>query len=462
MQVNFSLNLTQTQKLLMTPELKQAITILQLSSLELTEYIENELVENPILEIEDEEYEDPEEISVTGEEDYNIEWQEYLEQCADADFIRMPKEEKEEKSFENFVSLAPTLQEYLLNQLFLMKIDKRSFKIGEFLIGNIDNRGYLTLGVREAAEILKVRESEVERVLKIVQSFDPPGVGARDLKECLIIQLEQKGILDDLLRKIIEEHLEDLAQAKYSRIAERLNISLSKVQELKDIILTLDPKPGRNFASGNETQYIIPDASVRKINDEYIILMNDTVTPKLSINPYYRSLLNSEDKDPGALKFLAKRFESALWLIKSIEQRRMTLYKVIKAIIDVQKEFLDHGIAYLKPLTLKQIADKVGVHESTVSRAINGKYIQTPRGIFELKFFFSNGLEGSDGSAISAETIKKMIKEMINAENPYNPISDQKIADELKEKGINISRRTVAKYREEIGIPCSAKRKRLA
>jgi len=462
MQVNFSLNLTQTQKLLMTPELKQAITILQLSSLELTEYIENELMENPVLEIEDLDYDDEEEVKGVEEEDYNIEWQEYLEQCADVDFIRLPKEDKEEKNFENFIHSAPTLQEHLMNQLFLTNLDKKGFKIGEFLIGNIDHRGYLTLDVDEAAKILKAKKSEVEKVLKVIQSFDPPGVGARDLKECLLIQLEQKGLLDEQLRRLIEDHLQDLAEAKYSKIAERLNITLARVQELKDLLLTLDPKPGRNFASGNETQYIVPDASVRKINDEYVIIMNDTVTPRLSINPYYRSLLISEEKDSTTLKFLSKRFESALWLIKSIEQRRMTLYKVIKAIIDVQKEFLDHGISYLKPLTLKQIADKIGVHESTVSRAINGKYVQTPRGTFELKFFFSNGLESSDGSSISAETIKKMIKEIVNNENPYNPASDQKIADELKEKGINISRRTVAKYREEMGIPCSAKRKRYA
>ncbi|ADL08586.1 RNA polymerase factor sigma-54 [Thermosediminibacter oceani] len=462
MQMNYSLTLSQTQKLLMTPELRQAITILQLSSVELFEYIEQELLNNPLLDKEEETY-PGEEIKVeTGAKDKDtLDWEEYLQDSYDLDFLRYPREVREEEnSFENFISAVPTLQEHLVMQLRLAPVSKKVFKIGVFLIGNLDKNGYLAVGVDEAAKILKVSEKEVEEALKVIQSFDPPGIGARNIKECLLIQVEQRGIKDLKLRALIENHLNDLAEAKYTKIAERLNIPLSRVQELKDIVLTLDPKPGRNFSTANETQYIIPDAVIERVGNEYVVIMNDSVAPRLSINPYYRSLLLSEDKESLASKFLTRKLESALWLIKSIEQRRMTLYKVIKAIIDVQREFLDYGISGLKPLTLKQIADKIGVHESTVSRAISGKYVQTPRGVFELKFFFKNGLENLNGSATSSETIKKMLKEMISREDPYNPLSDQKISDNFKKNGIIISRRTVAKYREELGIPSSAKRKR--
>ncbi|MCG0275732.1 MAG: RNA polymerase factor sigma-54 [Thermosediminibacteraceae bacterium] len=465
MQMNYSLTLSQTQKLLMTPELRQAITILQLSSIELSQYIEQELLNNPLLDKEEDSFssflgkEERVETSKTNED--TIEWEEYLQECWDVDLLRYPIEKKEEETgFENFISASPTLQEHLLMQLRLASVTKKIFKIGEFLIGNLDKNGYLTVEVEEAAKILKVSKKEVEEALKVIQSFDPPGVGARNLEECLLIQVEQRGIKDPKLEALIKNHLKDLAEARYSRIAEKLNITLSKVQELKDIILTLDPKPARNFSSANEIQYIIPDAVIEKVGDEYVIVMNDSVTPRLYINPYYRSLLLSEDKESLTSKFLTRKLEAALWLIKSIEQRRMTLYKVISAIIEAQRDFFDNGISGLKPLTLKQIADKIGVHESTVSRAINGKYVQTPRGVFELKFFFKNGLETVNGSSTCSETIKKMLKEMISREDPYNPLSDQKIADDLKKRGIMISRRTVAKYREQLGIPSSAKRKR--
>ncbi|MCF6096848.1 RNA polymerase factor sigma-54 [Thermovorax subterraneus] len=465
MQMNYSLTLSQTQKLLMTPELRQAITILQLSSLELCDYIEQELLNNPLLDKEEDEYtafsEDGMRVDEGKTNEDTIEWEEYLQDYFDWDFLRFPKERKEEEtSFENFVSANQTLQEYLLMQLRLAAADKKIFKIGEFLIGNLDKNGYLTVSVQEAARILRVREEEVEEALKVVQTLDPPGVGARNLQECLLIQVEQKGIKDPNLYELIKHHLKDLAEARYTRIAEKLNVPLSKVQELKDIVLSLDPKPARNFSSANEIQYVIPDAVIEKVGNEYVVIMNDSVTPRLSINPYYRSLLMSEDKESLTSKFLTRKLEAALWLIKSLEQRRMTLYKVIKAIVEVQREFLDKGISGLKPLTLKQIADVVGVHESTVSRAISGKYVQTPRGVFELKFFFQNGLENENGSSTCAETIKKMLKEMISNEDPYNPLSDQMIADDLKKKGIRISRRTVAKYREQLGIPSSAKRKR--
>lgn len=461
MELSFGLNLAQTQKLVMTPELRQAIKILQLSTVELEKYIQKELLENPVLDLNEDntktEHDEKENDSIETD---TIDWEEYFQDSSDADFMRFPTERKEQTQFENFISSAPSLQEHLLMQLHLSSIPKTSFKIGEFLIGNIDKRGYLAISTQEAAELLKVSPKEVEDVVKLIQTFEPAGLGARDLVECLLIQVEQNNINEPKIRDFIKYHLKDLAEARYNRIAESLGISLQQVQHLKDLVLTLDPKPGRNFSSPNDTQYITPDAVVEKVGGEYIIIMNDSVSPRLCINSYYRSLLMGGNKDSNISKFLSQRFDSAMWIIKSIEQRRITMYKVIKSIVDVQRDFLDYGLTRLKPLTLKEIADIIEMHESTVSRTVNGKYIQTPRGVFELKFFFQTGLENTNGTSTSSGSIKKMIEEIIESEDPYNPLSDQKISDNLKNRGIIISRRTVAKYRDELAIPSSTKRKR--
>ncbi|MDD4569865.1 MAG: RNA polymerase factor sigma-54 [Tepidanaerobacteraceae bacterium] len=461
MQMNFSLTLSQTQKLVMTPELRQAITILQLSTLELDQYIENQLLENPLLDITDESIKNDEPIEKAEEKEADkIDWEEYFQDGAGSP-VRVQREQKEEGvGYDNFVSSTPSLQEHLMMQLHILTISKTALKIGEFLIGNLDKNGYLTITTKEVSRLLKVSEKEVEDTLGIIQTFDPSGIGARNLNECLLIQIEQRDIDIPKIQDLIKNHLVDLAEARFSRISEALNISTTEVQHLKDILVTLDPKPGRNFSSINDVHYIIPDAVIEKVGCEYLVIMNDTVSPRLSINSYYRSLLSSEDKESNISKFLSNRLDSALWLIRSIEQRRITLHKVIQSIADVQKDFLDNGLIHLKPLTMKQIADIVGVHESTVSRAISGKYVQTPRGVYDLKFFFQSGLDNANGTSTSSESIKKRIQEMINCEDSYNPLSDQKIADLLKNKGISISRRTVAKYREEIGILSSTKRKR--
>lgn len=459
--MNFNLTLSQTQKLVMTPELRQAITILQLSTLELDRYIENQLLENPLLDVGDDVLKNTESIEkVKEKESEKIDWEEYFNDWSHSHPIRMQRERKEEVNYDNFLSSTPTLQEHLMMQLNLSPISKTDLKIGEFLIGNFDKNGYLTITIKEVADMLKVPEDKVENTLKIIQTFDPSGVGARNLNECLMIQIEQRGINVPKIKELVQNHLIDLAEARFSRISEALNISLAEVQQLKDILVTLDPKPGRNFSSANEVHYIIPDAVIEKVDNEYIVLMNDTIVPRLSINSYYRSLLYSEDRESKISKFLSNRLDSALWLIRSIEQRRITLHKVIQSIVDVQRDFFDKGLIYLKPLTMKRIADIVGVHESTVSRAISGKYVQTPRGVFELKFFFQSGLENNNGTSTSSESIKKRMREIINGEDSHNPLSDQKIADMLKAKGISISRRTVAKYREEMGILSSTKRKR--
>lgn len=474
MQVNFSLTLSQTQKLIMTPELRQAIAILQLSALELDAFVEQELMENPLLDIAEEQKSDDlsdspfreeaqqenEDNKDTKERD-SVDWEEYLQDCSDTGFPKLPRVNRDEgPSFENFVSLTPTLQEHLMLQLHLSGISECCIRIGAFLIGNIDKNGYLTIEVSEASKILKVSKARVTEVLKVIQSFDPGGVGARSLKECLLIQIDQRDIDVPGIKPFVLEHLQDVAEGKFSRIAEAMGISLSQVQRLRDVVLTLDPKPGRNYSSDNAAQYIVPDAVIERAEGKYVVTMNDNISPRLFINPYYRSLLSSEDKDSAISQFLTDRLDSALWLIKSIEQRRATLFRVITAIAEVQQEFLDHGLEHLKPLNMKQIADRVKVHESTVSRAINGKYVQTPRGIIDLKFFFQSGLECSNGTPISAESIKKVLRGMIDDEDDYNPLSDQKIADDMDKRGIVISRRTVAKYRDEMGIPSSAKRRR--
>ncbi|NPV42690.1 RNA polymerase sigma-54 factor [Koleobacter methoxysyntrophicus] len=463
MRMSYGLSLEQTQKLIMTPELRQAITILQLSSIELAEYIEQEILNNPVLEIKEEESEkDYQEKDLKTEEveKGEIDWEEYFQDSSDLGYIRNYNEQdREEYSYENFVTKAPTLQEHLMFQLHLSLLPKRYEKIGEFLIGSLDKNGYLTCATKDIADILKVDVNEVEEVLGLIQTFDPPGVGARNLQECLLIQVYQKGIKNHNLELVITNYLNELAQARYTKIADSLNITLKEVQEIKDIIQSLEPKPGRNFQD-SDIQYVIPDAVIEKVGDEYIVIINDTTAPRLTINNYYKELLSSESKESSISKFLTNRLESALWLIKSIEQRRMTLYKVVKSIVDVQREFFDKGVRYLKPLTLKDIADMIGVHESTVSRATNGKYVQTPRGVYELKFFFTSGIDNVSGNTTSSECVKRMLKDIIADEDPYNPYSDQKIADLFKQKGIVVSRRTIAKYRDELNIPPSTKRKR--
>lgn len=466
MRMTYSLSLEQTQKLVMTPELRQAITILQLSSIELSEYIEQEILNNPVLEIKEdsakENNDDLEDVKLEDKEDSKeeIDWEEYFQDSNNYDYKNSKVNyDQEEYSYENFITKAPTLQEHLIFQLQLSLLPKEYMRIGEFLIGSLNRNGYLTCSTQDIAKILKVGVDEVEKVLELIQTFDPLGVGARNIEECLLIQVYQQDIKNPNVEIVIKSHLKELAEGRYSKIAEALNISLKEVQEIKDIIQSLEPKPGRNFQDSG-VQYVVPDAIIKKVDGEYIIIINDTTAPRLTINNFYRELLSSESKGSSISKFLENRFESALWLIKSIDQRRMTLYNVVNSIVEVQRDFFEKGIHYLKPLTLKDIADMIGVHESTVSRATNGKYVQTPRGTYELKFFFSSGIDNVRGDATSSESIKKMLKDIIDNEDSYNPYSDQKITDMFKQKGIIISRRTIAKYRDELNIPPSTRRKR--
>ncbi|MFQ8602269.1 MAG: RNA polymerase factor sigma-54, partial [Anaerovoracaceae bacterium] len=278
--------------------------------------------------------------------------------------------------------------------------------------------------------------------------------------ECLLIQLKMRGQLTEIFERVVREHLEDLAENRLSVIAKDMGISTADVQNMSDVIRSLEPKPGRQFASQIETKYIVPDVIVEKVDDDYVVNINDSSTPHLMVSSYYRSLLNSAESDDKLSKYLSDRINSALWLIKSIEQRKQTIYNVVTAVVKYQKEFFDKGSKFLKTLTLKDIAEEVGIHESTVSRSINGKYMQSPRGVFEIKYFFSAGVVGSRGEGISSNSIKEFIREIVDREDPKAPYSDQDMSELLKEKGINISRRTVAKYRDEMNILSSSKRKR--
>ena len=471
MKLGYDLTIEQTQKLTMTPELIQAIQILQFNTQELDEFVQEELMQNPVLEFDRNAEERPkDEVSKTEELDAKA--------CEKADFdLREKVKEAEyddisyrqweysrdrddEYSYEQFVSKDETLEDVLLLQLTFSSLKGEELKIGRFLIEAIDDNGYLTVSTEEVAKVFHVDTEKVEAILDVIQTFEPAGVGARTLKECLIIQLAAKGLLDETVEFIISNHLEDLGENKLSKVAKVLGLPIAQVQMVCDLIRSLEPKPGRCFSSGNSVKYITPDVVVEKIDDNYQVITNEYSAPRLMVSPYYSNLARTAVDDAELSKYLNEKYNAALWLIKSIEQRKQTIFNVVDAVIRHQRDFLDHGTQYLRTLTLKQVADDLGIHESTVSRAINGKYMQTPRGVFEIKYFFSSGVTGSDGEGVSSNSIKSMIKEIIDSEDPKAPYSDQDMVSLLSDRGIEISRRTVAKYREGLNILSSSKRRR--
>ncbi|WFA10206.1 RNA polymerase factor sigma-54 [Tissierella sp. Yu-01] len=456
MKLSYNLNLEQTQKLIMTPELRQAIQLLQYNSLELNEYLSMELQENPMLEMENPPAGDLESLTIDTKEP-EIDWKEFIEKYDDISYKQQIDRNEKEHNIEAYISYDPTLREHLMSQLSLLKIAELDFKIAEYLINNIDDNGYLIIPTEEIAKLTKVSEQKVEDVLNIVQTFEPTGVGARSLKECLLLQLEEST--DDVIKKLITNHLEDIANNRLIKIAKENDLSPIIVQDICDFIKTLEPKPGRMFKSNSDIKYIIPDATIQLVDDEYIIIINDITGPRLKINNFYKNMLK-DGGDVKATDYLQDKFNSAMWIIKSIEQRRQTIYKVVESILKFQYDFFKVGEKALVPLTLKDIAEDIQMHESTISRATNGKYVQTPRGLFELKYFFTAGLSSAQGD-VSSTSVKVMIKDIIDKENVKKPLSDQQISNILKDKGTNISRRTVAKYREELNIPASNLRKRI-
>ncbi|MEA4922132.1 MAG: RNA polymerase factor sigma-54 [Eubacteriaceae bacterium] len=464
MKLGYNLTIEQTQKLTMTPELIQAIQILQFNTQELESYVSEQLLTNPVLE--------PDHSRETNETE-EIKPKEENKEDALSDYIKerefddisykqrdYSKREKE-NTFEKYVSAEITLPEHLMFQLQFASKKTKCRQIGRYIIESLDENGYMTSTEEEIAEALHTCIENVDKVLKLIQTFDPVGVAACDLGHCLLAQLDNQGKKTVEFEKVLTEHLEDLAANRLNVIARDLKMPVVDVQKMADEIKTLDPRPGRQFASmQDETRYIIPDVHVEKINGDYVITMNETNVPGLMVSSYYRKVLAESKNDDKLSSYLSERLNSAMWLIKSIEQRKQTILNVVTTIVEYQKDFFDKGEKHLKTLTLKQVADEIGIHESTVSRSINGKYMQSPRGVFELKYFFTAGVQKEGGDSISSTGIKKYIRELIDAEDQKSPHSDQMIVRMLEQRGIKISRRTVAKYRDEMNILSSSKRKR--
>ncbi|HWR42491.1 RNA polymerase factor sigma-54 [Sporomusa sp.] len=470
MQLDYGLKLETTQKLIMTPQLRQAIAILQLPSMELAALVGKELLENPVLEAdagesENENGDEPTAVAEPPAVEYDNQpeadgWIEYLLSGAQTSAGNQTGTAETTQAREVADAQTVSLQDYLEMQLHFAVFESNHLTVGKYLIGCIDDNGYLCGTTAEAAARLGVTEACVTDVLNIIQTFDPIGVGARSLQECLLIQLAQKPQPSpeiSLASAIIGEYLDQVACGRYKQIADKLHCTAHEVQEAVDIIRTLDPKPGRAFGGG-QPGYITPDVTIERLNDAYVIHINDNHVPQLSINPYYRQIVRDADSD--ARKYVEGRINSAVWLIKSIEQRRRTLYNVTEAIIDLQRGFFDHGPKFLRPLTMKKVAEQIGVHESTVSRATANKYACTPHGVFGMNTFFTSGLQSSGGEDVSASRVKQELKELVSSENQSQPLSDQALSDLMNGKGIMVSRRTVAKYREELGIPASSRRKR--
>lgn len=471
-----------SQQLVMTPQLQQAIKLLQLSRMELVEMVRQELEENPILEegmdvveeketreehteSEGEEGEKSEEIQeVRGETEGlgEIDWQSYLEGynlgSSPADSYQ---EEDDRPSYENLLTKKSTLTDHLMWQLSLSRLAGEDRRIAAEIIGNLNEDGYLVATLEEIASATDSEAGIVEKVLAFVQEFDPVGVGSRNLQECLLKQVRQLGMEGSLVESILQNHLGDLESRKYPAIAKALEASLDDVLGAAKIISGLDPRPGRPFGQ-EDIHYITPDIFVYKISDEYVVVLNDEGLPNLRINSFYRNALaGTAEVDQKAGEYIQEKMRGAMWLIKSIHQRQRTIYKVTKSIVKFQREFFDKGIEYLKPLVLRDVAEDIEMHESTISRVTTNKYVQTPQGLFELKYFFNSGISTMEGETIASESVKSKIKEIIAGENVKKPFSDQKMVEILRQHGIDIARRTVTKYREMLGIGSSTDRKRL-
>jgi RNA polymerase sigma-54 factor len=450
------------QQLVMTPKLQQAIRLLQLPALELQQFLKQELMTNPMLE-EPEESEDTDQDETVedllGEDEGElktredeIDWDRYLRDGFEYAPREAGEREEQEDSYDRTPVVKPTLEEYLLSQLRMSTGSDEELKIGQFIIGSLNGDGFLTISTEEIAELLSADLEKVDKVLALIKTFDPPGVGAENLRECLLIQLEQQDLKDSLAWTLVSEYFEDLLLRRYPEIARKTKKSLTEIQSAEAVIAKLDPRPGARYSS-DEPRYIVPDLIVEKVGNDYVVQINDRNVPRLRISRAYKDILTSaKSKSKKEHEYVKDRLNSAVWLIRTIDQRRRTMIKVMEAILEVQRDFFDRGIEHLRPLTLQQIAERVDMHESTVSRVTNGKYAQTPRGVFELKYFFSTGLKTDDGDVASSRKIKAKIGEIVEKEDKRKPLSDQMIAKMLKEDGLRVARRTVAKYRDHLGI----------
>ncbi|MCD6460668.1 RNA polymerase factor sigma-54 [bacterium] len=462
----------------MTPQMKQAIQLLQLPLMELRNVIDQEMVTNPVLE-EDvseikpqdtasepddakEDHQKEEELDFKEEFDrlskIDDEWRDYFRQSGS--YRKYSQEDEERRQYlENSITRTETLQDHLLAQLNIMAGTEQEKEIGVFIIGNIDDNGYFKSPVDEVAMQMNQPVEDVDKALRLIQNFHPLGVGARTLRECLLLQIQRLDKAGSLAEKIVELYLDDLAKKRYVQIAKKLKTTAQQIQKEAEFIATLEPKPGRMFVT-DATQYVLPDVILEKVDGEYKIILNDDKIPHLRISSVYKDLMSKDDVEQKTKDYIKEKIKSGKWLLKNIHQRQQTIYNIANEIVMRQRRFFDEGIAYLKPMTMQVIATALGLHESTVSRAISGKYIQTPRGIVQMKYFFTTPISTDSGRATSATTVKDCIHEIIKNEDSRKPLSDSKIIDLLKKEGINLARRTVAKYRKEMSIlPANLRKK---
>ncbi|MDT3427021.1 RNA polymerase sigma-54 factor [Paenibacillus forsythiae] len=452
--IQFGLKQELAQKLAMTPELRQAIQLLQYSSAELLTYLREQANDNPVIDLQDSDLSNGAEPPVSPKD-----WEDSEASRAGEGYASS----SDMQAFDLLDSVAnpgDTLYEHLKRQLGLVRgLTDSEYRTALYLIGNLDERGYLELDMKSDARLSGASTQEAERMLALVQRFDPAGVAARSLEECLLLQLQRDGMEAGPIALMVERHLEDLAHNRLQKIADALGTGIQEVQRMADAIRGLNPRPGAPFA-GQERQSVIADITVEKLSGEYTVFVNETGAPRVSINACYHRLLKEQQYRDDACQYIQDRMTAAAWLIKSLEQRRTTLLRVSRAVVEMQRDFFEQGVQGLKPLTQKEIAERTGLHESTISRAVGHKYMQTPRGLFELKYFFTSALASADGDAASSESVKLRIKSIIDGEDKRKPLSDQAITELLAKEGLELSRRTVAKYREDMRILSSAKRKR--
>ncbi|MCK5542802.1 MAG: RNA polymerase factor sigma-54 [Desulfobacterales bacterium] len=480
MEFGLQQNLTLTQQLVMTPQLQQAIKLLQLSRLELVEMIQEEMKENPAIEeveqqidsgdqannpdkeVSDIKEENTKEVTIEEKVSSDTDWESYINEYNSTGRVHVEREARESTNYEAFTSREKTLEEHLRWQLMLSGLNKTEEEIGYMIIGNLDIDGYFRSTIDEIVQIGNFNIESVKKVLKTIQGFDPSGVCARDISECLLAQIKYLGIENNIIKRIITDHLKNLENRNIKAIAKDLKISHDDIRAAVKVIQYLEPKPGRIF-SPDESSYITPDIFVYKDENGYKIVLNDDGLPKLQINRFYKDAVAKNKKLPKDTKnYLNEKMQSASWLIKSIHQRQKTIYLVMESIIKFQQEFFNKGIAYLKPLILKDVALDIEMHESTISRVTTNKYAYTPQGLFELKYFFNSAIKRQSGDGeLASESVKVKIQLLVKNEDPDHPLSDEKIAMVLKKANVNIARRTVAKYRKVLKILPSNKRKQL-
>ncbi|HUP52575.1 MAG TPA: RNA polymerase factor sigma-54 [Longimicrobiales bacterium] len=486
------------QEMRINPRLYQAMELLYMPLLDLEQHMKQELAENPFLEMTEADVQQEVELKEDTKDEPlgdDVDWEEILLDGFDVGGRRQQYEHRE--YFEPTPVASKDLHDHLNEQLRLLSLSERELRLGEEIIGDIDDSGMLACDLEEAvrgvnewldevcptvvkqAEAIEDEEeraselreiedvfrpytvAEAERMLEVIQALDPPGVGARDVRESILIQLEQRDEANSITYKIVAEHFDALINHRWADIARDLSISPREVQDAADQISRLDPKPGLKYSVSPE-QYVVPDLIVEKIDGEYMVFANDTSLPRLRISQSYREVAKDKSKFTGENKeFIASKLNSANWMIQAIEQRRQTMLKVMNFIVDRQRDFFERGVQYLKPLTLREVADHIEMHESTVSRVTNKKYVQTPRGVYSLKYFFSSGLSTVGGDDLSARAVRDKIKNMVAEEDPKKPLTDQAIVTRLKSDGVKIARRTVAKYRDQMGILPARMRKRV-